>query len=184
MEFASLQQLCLPILDRLARLPGPQQEALGVAFGCAAGKPREPFLVAVAALSLLSEAAEERPLLCAVDDAKWLDRASALALAFVARRLLAEAVAMVFVAREPIEALSGPPELVVSGVGHDDTRQSLAAAISGPLRAVYRQWVAHWRWATRGQHDTGKGRQYAGADDPFRPPSSQPQRAASPCRHS
>ena len=113
LAFASLQQLCAPMLDRLERLPGPQQDALRVAFGLSGGQAPDRFLVGLAALSLLSDVAEERPLLCALDDAQWLDGASALALAFVARRLLAEPLAIVFVTREPIDALSGLPELVL-----------------------------------------------------------------------
>jgi DNA-binding CsgD family transcriptional regulator len=141
LAFASLQQLCLPMLDRLERLPVPQQDALGVAFGLREGRAPDHFFVALAALSLLSEAAEERPLLCAVDDAQWLDRASAIALAFVARRLVADAVAVVFVTRAPIDTLSGLPELVVRGVGHDDARRLLAAAIPGPLDEQVRETI-------------------------------------------
>jgi len=133
LAFASLQQLCLPLLDGLERLPDPQQDALGVALGVRGGQAPDRLLVALAALTLLSEAAEERPLLCAVDDAQWLDGASALALAFVARRLLAEPLAIVFVTREPIEALRGLPELVLDGVGDDDARLLLAAGIPGRL---------------------------------------------------
>jgi hypothetical protein len=133
LAFASLHQLCLPMLDRLARLPGPQQIALGAALGLRGGQAPDRFLVALATLGLLSEAADERPLLCAVDDAQWLDEASSLALAFVARRLLAEPVAIVFVTREPIPALRGLPELVLAGVGDDDARRLLASAIPGPL---------------------------------------------------
>ena len=92
LAFASLQHLCAPMLDRLGRLPGPQQDALRVAFGLSGGQAPDRFLVGLAALSLLSEVAEERPLLCALDDGQWLDEASALALAFVARRLLAEPI--------------------------------------------------------------------------------------------
>jgi DNA-binding CsgD family transcriptional regulator len=133
LAFASLQQLCLPLLDRLERLPDPQHEALSVVFGLRGGQPPNQFLVALAALNLLSDAAEERPLLCAVDDAQWLDDASTLAFAFVARRLLAEPITVLAVTRTPIEAFRGLPELVVSGVGHDDARRLLTAAIPGPL---------------------------------------------------
>jgi DNA-binding CsgD family transcriptional regulator len=133
LAFASLQQLCLPMLDRLERLPGPQQDALGVAFGLRGGQAPNRLLVALAALTLLSDAAEEQPVLCVVDDAQWLDGESALALAFVARRLLAEPLAIAFVTREPIEALRGLPELVLDGVGDDDARLLLASAIPGPL---------------------------------------------------
>jgi predicted ATPase len=101
LAFAALQQLCAPMLGRLERLPAPQHEALRVAFGLSGGEAPDRFVVGLAALSLLSEVAEERPLLCVVDDAQWLDEASALALAFVARRLLAEPIAVVFVTREP-----------------------------------------------------------------------------------
>ena len=99
LAFAALQQLCAPVLDKLAGLPGPQRDALGVAFGLKTGAAPDRFLVGLAALSLLSEAAEQQPLLCVIDDAQWLDRASALVLAFVARRLLAEPVALVFATR-------------------------------------------------------------------------------------
>jgi DNA-binding CsgD family transcriptional regulator len=131
--FAALQQLCAPMLGRLERLPAPQHEALRVAFGLSGGEAPDRFVVGLAALSLLAEVAEERPLLCVVDDAQWLDHASALALAFVARRLLAESVAMLFVTREPSLALRGLPELVVDGLGDDDARLLLAAGVQGPL---------------------------------------------------
>ena len=87
------------MLDQLERLPGPQRDALGTAFGLSAGAPPDRFLVGLAVLGLLSEVAEEQPLVCVVDDAQWLDRASAQTLAFVARRLLAESVALVFAVR-------------------------------------------------------------------------------------
>jgi DNA-binding CsgD family transcriptional regulator len=141
LAFAALQQLCAPVLDRLGRLPGPQQAALRVAFGLSGGEAPDRFLVGLAALSLLSEVAEERPLLCAVDDGQWLDEASALALAFVARRLLAEPVAIVFVTREPIRMLSGLPELVIDGVDDDAARRLLASGIRGPLDEQVRERI-------------------------------------------
>jgi DNA-binding CsgD family transcriptional regulator len=141
LAFAALQQLCAPVLDRLGRLPGPQQAALRVAFGLSGGEAPDRFLVGLAALSLLSEVAEERPLLCAVDDAQWLDEASALALAFVARRLLAEPVAIVFVTRKPIQALSGLPELVIDGVDDEAARLLLASGIRGPLDEQVRERI-------------------------------------------
>src|SRR4029450_164294 len=101
LAFAALQQLCAPMLDRIERLPVPQREALGAAFGLSAGTAPERFLVGLAALNLLSGTAHEKPLLCVVDDAHWLDRASAQALAFVAHRLLADPVALVFATRGP-----------------------------------------------------------------------------------
>src|SRR5271156_2490801 len=122
LPFAALQQLCSPILDRSERLPDPQRDALRVAFGLSAGQTPNPFLVGLAALRLLSEASEQRPLLCVVDDGQWLDRASARALAFVARRLLAEKIAFVFTARELGDQLSGLPELRVEPLGRRDAR--------------------------------------------------------------
>ena len=110
LAFAALQQLCAPMLDRLDRLPAPQQEALGVAFGLRAGNAPDRFLVGLAVLSLFSEVAEEQPLVCVVDDAQWLDLASAQALVFVARRLLAESVALLLATREPSEAARGIAE--------------------------------------------------------------------------
>jgi DNA-binding CsgD family transcriptional regulator len=133
LAFAALQQLCSPMLDRLEHLPGPQQEALRVAFGLTGGEAPDRFVVGLAVLTLLAEVAEERPLLCVVDDAQWLDQASALALAFVARRLLAESVAVVFATREPSEELSGLPELVVEGLGDGDARLLLDSALRGRL---------------------------------------------------
>jgi DNA-binding CsgD family transcriptional regulator len=133
LAFAAMQQLCAPLLDKLEALPDPQRDALGVAFGLRAGAAPDRFLVGLAALSLLSEAAEQQPLLCVVDDAQWLDRASAQALAFAARRLLAEPVAMVFAAREPGEELRGQPELLVGGLGEGDARELLDLVIGGPL---------------------------------------------------
>src|ERR687893_448512 len=96
---AGLHALCAPILDRLRRLPGPQRDALSTAFGLAAGPPPDRFMVGLAVLSLLADAAEEQPLVCIVDDVQWLDRVSAQTLSFVARRLLAERVAVVFAVR-------------------------------------------------------------------------------------
>src|ERR1700726_4204665 len=131
--FSALQQLCSPILDRSERLPDPQRDALSVAFGLSAGQAPSPFLVGLAALGLLSEASEERPLLCVVDDAQWLDRASARSLAFVARRLLAERIARVFAAREPGSALAGLPDLHVEPLGHRDARALLESVLPARL---------------------------------------------------
>jgi hypothetical protein len=141
LAYAALHQLCAPVLDRLRRLPGPQQAALRVAFGLSDGEAPDRLLVGLAALSLLSEVAVERPLLCAFDDGQWLDEASAQALAFVARRLLAEPVAIVFVTREPIQALSGLPELVIDGLDDDAARRLLATGIRGPLDEQVRERI-------------------------------------------
>jgi len=141
LAFAALQQLCLPMLDRFERLPDPQREALGVAFGLRAGEAPDRFLIGLAALSLLSETADNQPLLCVVDDAQWLDRASAQALGFVARRLLAEPVALVIAAREPDEHFRDLPELLVQGLGHDDARELLGSVIMGPLDERVRERI-------------------------------------------
>jgi DNA-binding CsgD family transcriptional regulator len=133
LPFAALQQLCSPILDRSERLPDPQRDALSVAFGLSAGRAPDPFLVGLAALGLLSEASEERPLLCVVDDSQWLDRASARSLAFVARRLLAEKIAFVFAARELGSVLAGLPELRVEPLGHRDARELLESVLPARL---------------------------------------------------
>jgi DNA-binding CsgD family transcriptional regulator len=133
LAFAALQQLCSPSLDLMERLPGPQRDAFEIALGLSAGRPPNPFLVGLAVLSLLSEAAEAQPLLCVVDDAQWLDRASARVLAFVARRLLAEKIAMVFGAREPTDALAGLPELHVEPLGRRDARALLDSVLPARL---------------------------------------------------
>ena len=133
LAFAALQQLCGPMLDRADRLPAPQRDALGVAFGLRAGDVPDRFLVGLAALSLLAEAAAERPLLCVIDDAHWLDRVSAQVLGFVARRLLAEPVALVVAAREPGEGFSGLPELLVEGLRTGDARELLSSVARGKL---------------------------------------------------
>jgi DNA-binding CsgD family transcriptional regulator len=133
LPYAALQQLCSPVLDRSERLPDPQRDALGVAFGLSAGQAPSPFLVGLAALGLLSEASEERPVLCAVDDAQWLDRASARALVFVARRLLAEKIAFVFATRALGDAIVGLPELRVEPLGHGDARMLLESALPAPV---------------------------------------------------
>ena len=129
LAFASLHQLCAPLLDRLERLPAPQHDALGIAFGLSAGPVPDRFLVGLAVLTLLSETAEERPLLCLVDDAQWLDRASAQVLAFVARRLLADPVGLVFAARDPGEELAGLPDLEVRGLQNEDARALLRSVV-------------------------------------------------------
>jgi DNA-binding CsgD family transcriptional regulator len=135
LAFAGLQQLCAPFLDRLERLPGPQRGALGTAFGLNRGEPPDRFLVGLAVLSLLADVAGDQPLICAVDDAQWLDRNSAQVLAFVARRLVAESVAMVFAVRELDDGqdLPGLPELVVPGLIDRDARALLTSVVTGPL---------------------------------------------------
>jgi DNA-binding CsgD family transcriptional regulator/tetratricopeptide (TPR) repeat protein len=129
LAYAGLHQLCASLLDRLDRLPTPQRQALEAVYGLSAGGAPDRLLVGLAVLSLLSEAADERPILCLVDDAQWLDRASALTLAFVARRLLAERVGVVFAAREPGAELAHLPELEVRGLLRDDARALLSATV-------------------------------------------------------
>jgi DNA-binding CsgD family transcriptional regulator len=135
LAFAGIHQLCAPILDGLGALAEPQQNALRVALGVLSGDPPDRFLVAVAVLNLLAETAEERPLLCLVDDAQWLDAASVQALGFVARRLLAERVAMIFSLREPTSsrALDGLPQLTLDGLDEPDARALLSRAVPGRL---------------------------------------------------
>nr|BFD88671.1 LuxR family transcriptional regulator [Kitasatospora sp. Xyl93] len=138
LPFAGLHQLCVPLTDRLDRIPGPQRDALAVAFGLSAGSAPDRFLVGLAVLSLLAEAAEDEPLVCAVDDAQWLDRVSVQTLAFVARRLLAERVALVFAVRASAPAADGDPfrglpETVVRGLREDDARALLESLVPGRL---------------------------------------------------
>jgi len=135
LPFSGLHQLCSPMLGHIDRLPDPQKEALGVALGLSIGDAPDRFLVALAALSLLSEVAAEQPVLCLVDDAQWLDGATGQVLGFVARRVLAESLAMVFTVREPSDerVLVGLPELLLQGLQEDDARSLLAATIPGRL---------------------------------------------------
>lgn len=135
LPFAGLHQLCAPMLDLRERLPAPQNEALAVAFGFSAGSTPDRFLVGVAVLSLLAAVSEDRPLLCLIDDAQWLDQTSAQTLTFVARRLLAERVGVMFAVREPAAgpAWRGLPDLALGGLGDDDARALLEAAVPGRL---------------------------------------------------
>jgi DNA-binding CsgD family transcriptional regulator len=141
LAFAALHQLCVPFLDRLQRLPTPQCDALQTAFGISRGPPPDRFLVALAVLNLFSEVAEERPLMCVVDDEQWLDRASAQTLGFVARRLESESVGFVFAARVPGEDVAGLQELLVDGLGQADAHALLDAVLSGPLDARVRDQI-------------------------------------------
>jgi DNA-binding CsgD family transcriptional regulator len=133
LAFAALHQLCAPLLDRVDGLPGPQRDALATTLGLGPGAVPDRFFVGLAVLGLLSDAAEVRPLLCVIDDAQSLDRASAQVLAFVARRMLAEPVVMLFAAREPSDLLAGLPKLVVGELGDADARALLASVIPGRL---------------------------------------------------
>jgi DNA-binding CsgD family transcriptional regulator len=132
-QVAALQQLCAPMLDHVDRLPVPQGNALRIAFGLSAGPAPDRFLVGLAVLSLLAEVAGEQPLVCLVDDQQWLDHASAQILAFVARRLEAESVGLVFAGRVPGGELAGLPELIVGGLRESDARALLDSVLTGPL---------------------------------------------------
>ena len=133
LPFAGLQQLFASMLGSLDPLPAPQRDAVEVAFGIRSGPAPDRFEVGLAILGLLAEVAEQEPLVCVVDDAQWLDQASALTLAFVARRLMAESVALVFAVREPAEeqTFAGLPELIVAGLNAEDARALLGLATAG-----------------------------------------------------
>ena len=143
LPFAGLHQLCSPFLVLLDRLPAPQQEALQTAFGLRAGPVPDRFLVGLAVLSLLSEAADKQPLICVIDDAQWLDRATTQTLTFVARRLLAESVAVVFALREfgDHPGLDGLARLAVEGLAEADARDLLATVVTGPLDPAVRDRI-------------------------------------------
>ena len=141
LAFAGLHQLCAPIVGHLEHLPVPQRDALRTAFGITAGPAPDRFLIGLAVLGLLSEVAGERPLICLVDDEQWLDRASAQALGFVARRLAADPVGLVFVSRFAGEELAGLPELVVQGLGEADARALLDSALAGPVDGRVRDQI-------------------------------------------
>jgi len=143
LAFAGLHALCAPLLGRLQHLPEPQRDALGIALGLSAGPAPDRFLVGLAVLSLLADAAEERPLICIVDDAQWLDLVSAQTLTFVARRLLAERVGLVFARREPSDepVFAGLPELVVGGLDGPDAHALLDSTLPGPLDRRVRERI-------------------------------------------
>src|SRR5438270_831254 len=147
LPFAAAQQLCSLFFELLERLPQPQHDALGVAFGLSTGPAPNAFLVGLAVLGLLAEAAEDQPLVCVVDDAQWLASASARTLAFVARRLLAERIALVFATRALGDALAGLPELDVEPLGRRDARARLESVLPARLdEGVLERIVAEARW--------------------------------------
>ena len=141
LAYAGLHQLLASMLDRLDGLPAPQSEALRTAFGLASGRPADRFFLGLAVLSLLSDVAEEQPLLCVVDDEQWLDRASADVLAFVARRLDREAVGLIFAARAASDQLAGLPELVVGGLSEADAYALLDSILTAPLDPRVREQI-------------------------------------------
>jgi DNA-binding CsgD family transcriptional regulator len=143
LAFAALHQLCAPMLDAVGHLPTPQQQALRTAFGLSEGSPPDRFVIGLAVLGLLAEAARDRPLACAIDDSQWLDRASAQVLGFVARRVRAESVAMIFAVREAATGqqpaapeLDGLTSLQLDGLSDDDARTLLMSAYRGPIDAA------------------------------------------------
>jgi DNA-binding CsgD family transcriptional regulator len=133
LPFAALHQLCAPVHGFVDRLPAPQRDALEITFGVSAGAAPDRFRVALATLSLLADAAQERPLLCVIDDTQWLDRASAQVLGFVARRLLAEPVVLLVAARETTDAFADLPEVLIEGLDDAEARKLLASVIAGRL---------------------------------------------------
>jgi DNA-binding CsgD family transcriptional regulator len=141
LAFAGLSQLLTPLLDRLDRVPGPQREALQTAFGISRGEAPDRFLVGMAVLGLLSEAAGEQPMICLVDDEQWLDRASAQVLGFVARRLQEESVGLIYASRGANDELAGLPELVVTGLPKADARKLMDSAFVGPMDRSVRDQV-------------------------------------------
>ncbi|MET7859418.1 AAA family ATPase [Streptomyces sp. NPDC005318] len=143
LPFASLHQLCAPLLGRLGELPAPQRDALSVTFGLREGGPPQRFLVGLAVLSLLARAAVDRPVACLVDDAQWLDEGSLQVLAFVARRLVAEPVALIFARRDSDDGreLAGLPELIVKGLRDPEARALLASAVRVPFDPLVRERI-------------------------------------------
>jgi DNA-binding CsgD family transcriptional regulator len=143
LAYAGLHQICGPFLDRLERLPDPQRIALSAAFGLISSEAPDRFLVGLAVLDLLADRAEERPLICLIDDAQWLDRVSAQTLAFVARRLVAERIVLVAAIREPSEEgdFRGLPELTVTGLGEVDAGQLLDSVVMRPMDARVRDRI-------------------------------------------
>jgi len=143
LAYSSLHQLCAPMLDHLEGLPVPQRDALATVFGQSAGPPPDPFLVGLATLTLLAEAAEQQPLLCVVDDAQWLDQASAQTIGFVGRRLLAERIALVCAARLGLgdDVLAALPGFPVAGLATSDARALLLDNVHGPLDAAVAEQI-------------------------------------------
>ena len=177
LAYAGLHQLCAPMLDHLDRLPAPQRDALATVFGRSAGAPPDRFLVGLATLTLFAEVAEQQPLVCIVDDAQWLDHASAQILGFVARRLLAEPIAVVCAARTGIGdgVLAGLPALPVAPLGDSDARALLLANVPGPLDArVCDQIVAESHGNPLALLELPRTWNAAGLAGGFGLPSSQP----------
>ncbi|GFG49294.1 helix-turn-helix transcriptional regulator [Mycolicibacterium agri] len=141
LSYSGLQQFCAPLLGRLDRLPDPQQRALRIALGLTDGDPPDRLMVGLAVLTLLSEASSERPTICVIDDAQWVDAASLQALSFVARRILADPIVMIFAAcqRRDDRLISDLPEVQVRGLNDDDARALLTTTVPGDLNEQVRE---------------------------------------------
>ena len=177
LAFGGVHMLCAPFLDRIDRIPGPQRAALATAFGLDAGTPPDRFLVGLAVLSMLADAADERPLLCVIDDAQWLDHVSAQTLAFVARRLLAERVALVFAMRDPIaeHPLKELPRLEVVGLREHYARALLDSATAGPLdKRIRDRTLAEARGNPLALLELPRGLTAAMMAGGFEPPDARP----------
>ncbi|RPF37347.1 LuxR family transcriptional regulator [Streptomyces sp. TLI_185] len=177
LSYAGLHQLCAPLLAGLDQLPEPQRNALGTAFGLRVGAAPDRFLVGLATLSLIADAGSDQPLVCIVDDAQWLDQASALTLEFVARRLLAESVVLVFAVREPSagHAFGNLPELPVTGLTERDSRTLLDSAVTGPLdERVRDRIVAESRGNPLALLELPRGLTVAEMAGGFEPPDAWP----------
>ncbi|MBV9205459.1 MAG: AAA family ATPase, partial [Actinobacteria bacterium] len=177
LAYAGLHQLCAPLLDHLGRLPAPQRAALTTVFGLSSGAAPDRFLVGLATLTLLAEAAEQQPLACIIDDGQWLDRASAQILGFVARRLLAERIAVVCAARPGTDGgvLAGLPEIPVHGLADGDARALLLASIPGPIdTAVCDQIVTESHGNPLALLELPRTWDVAGFAGGFGPPGGQP----------
>ncbi|WP_328745262.1 AAA family ATPase [Streptomyces sp. NBC_00285] len=177
LSYAGLHQLCAPLLAGLDQLPEPQRDALGTAFGLRAGAAPDRFLVGLATLSLIADAGGDQPLICLVDDAQWLDEASALTLEFVARRLLAESVVLVFAVREPSagRALGSLPDLSVTGLTERDSRTLLDSVVTGPLdERVRDRIVAESRGNPLALLELPRGLTAAETAGGFEPPDARP----------
>jgi AAA ATPase domain len=141
LPYAALHQLCARMIGRRDRLPAPQADAIAVALGGLAGRPPDRFLVSLAALGLLSDLAGERPLLCLIDDAQWIDQESLQALAFVARRAEADSFALVFSTRIALDELAGIPRIIIGGLTEPDARDLLASVVPGRLDHLVRDRI-------------------------------------------
>jgi DNA-binding CsgD family transcriptional regulator len=175
LAFAGLHQMCSQMMqEKLELLPDPQRDAIRIAFGESSGGPPNPFLLGLAVLNRLADAAQEQPVLCLVDDAQWLDRGTAQTLAFVARRLEAEAVGIVFAVREPIEWFDGLPELAVSGLAPEDARDLLGAALTAPVdQAVRERFIAETHGNPLALLELSRGLTAAELQDAFDPRDSR-----------